>query len=61
MNDLRASKTSTSADTISLQFAPVGEKEAFLNGLCLSPEQERAAIEKQFRSGGGLLGKLFGR
>lgn len=61
LDDLRAGiKASTSAETISLKLAPVGEKEAFLKGLCLSPEQERAAIAKQRSGSGGLLGKLFG-
>lgn len=61
LDDLRAGiKASTSADTISLKFAPVGEKEVFLKGLCLSPEEERAAIEKQSRSSGGFFGRLLG-
>lgn len=61
LDDLRAGiKASTSAETISLKFAPVGENEAFLKGLCLSPEQERAAIAQQRSGSGGLLGKLFG-
>ena len=57
-------KLSISADTIALKFAPVGEKEAFLKGLCLSPEQGRAALEttpQQSGSGGSIFGKLFGR
>jgi hypothetical protein len=63
LDELRAGiKASTCADTIKLQFAPVGDKEAFLKGLSLSPEQERAALEKaRGQSSGGLLGKLFGR
>jgi len=61
LDDLRTGiKASTNAETISLKFAPVGEKEAFLEGLCLSPEQERAAIARQQSGSGGLLGKLFG-
>ena len=61
LDDLRGGiRASTSAETISLKFAPVGEKEAFLKGLCLPPEQERAAITRQQSSSGGLLGKLFG-
>lgn len=60
-DDLRAGlKPSTCAETISLKFAPVGEKDAFLNGLCLSPEQERAAGARQHSGSGCFLGKLFG-
>jgi hypothetical protein len=57
-------KASNSADTILLKIAPVGEKEAFFKGPCLSSEEERAAIEKaqqQSGSGGTILGKQFGR
>lgn len=60
LDDLRAAiKASTSAETISLKLAPVGDKETFLKVLCLSPEQERAAIARQ-QGSGGILGKLFG-
>ena len=68
LDDLRAGiKAATSADTIKLQFAPVGDKPAFLAMLTLSPEDEQAAIEGgrvhevPAPSSGGLLGKLFGR
>ena len=68
LDDLRSGiKASTSADTIKLQFAPVGEKEAFLKGLSLSPEQTRAAIEQgrvhqvPSPSAGRFFGKLFRR
>ena len=68
LDDLRSGiKASTSADTIKLQLAPIGEKEAFLKGLSLSPEQTRAAIEQgrvhqvPSSSAGRFLGKLFGR
>jgi hypothetical protein len=68
LDDLRLGiKGSTSADTIKLQFAPVGEKEAFLRGLSLSPEQTRAAIEQgrvhevPAPSAGRFFGKLFKR
>jgi hypothetical protein len=68
LDDLRAGiKAATSAETIKLQFAPVGDKPAFMKMLTLSEEQERAAIEQgrvhavPSPSGGGLLGKLFGR
>jgi hypothetical protein len=61
LDDLRAGiKASASAKTISLKFASVGEKEAFLKSLCLSPEQERTAIARKQSGSGGLLGKLFG-
>ena len=68
LDDLRAGiKAAENAPTISLQFAPVGDKPAFLKMLTLSEEQEQAAIEQgrvhevRSPSGGGLLGKLFGR
>lgn len=68
LDDLRSGiRASTSADTIKLQLAPIGEKEAFLKGLSLSPEQTRAAIEQgrvhqvPSSSGGRFFGKLFGR
>lgn len=61
IDDLRAGiKASTSAKTISLKIAPVGDKEAFLKGLSLTPEEERAAIARQQQGSGGFLGRLFG-
>ena len=69
LDDLRAGiKAAENAPTISLQFAPIGDPPAFLNMLTLSVEQEQAAVDAGRvhgvpvgRSGGGLLGKLFGR
>jgi hypothetical protein len=69
LEDLRAAikAAKTSIDTFKLQIAPVGDKEVFLNGLTLSPDQERAAFEQgrvhqvPLPSGGGFFGKLFGR
>ena len=57
-NGIKAAQTSI--DTFKLQIAPVGEKEAFLKGLSLSPEEERVAIARQRSGSGGFLGKLFG-
>lgn len=62
---IKAAKTSI--DTFKLQIAPVGDKEAFLKSLTLSPEQEQTAFKEgrvhqvPLPSGGGFLGKLFGR
>ena len=62
---IKAAKTSI--DTFKLQIAPIGDKEAFLKSLTLSPEQERSALEAGRvhqvppQSGGGFFGKLFGR
>ena len=69
LDDLRAGiKAAENAPTISLQFAPIGDPPAFLKMLTLSVEREQAAIDAgrvhgvpAGRSGGGLLGKLFGR
>lgn len=68
LDDLRAGiKAAENAPTISLQFAPVGDKEAFLNGLSLSQDQIQAAAaagrvhEVPVQRSGGFLGKLFGR
>ena len=69
LDDLRSAiqAAKTPIDTFKLQIAPGGDKEAFLKSLTLSPEQERIAF-KEGRvhqvpppSGGGFLGKLFGR
>ena len=69
LDDLRAGikAAQTSVDTFKLQLAPVGDKEAFLNGLSLSQEQIQAAAaagrvhEVPGQRSGGFLGKLFGR
>jgi len=69
LDDLRSGiKTAqTDVDTFKLQLAPVGNKEAFLDGLTLSPEQQQQALEQGRvhvvppSSGGGFLGKLFKR
>ena len=68
LDDLRSAikAAKTSIDTFKHQIAPVGDKEAFLKGLTLSPEQERTAFEEGRvhqvpPPGGGFLGKLFGR
>jgi hypothetical protein len=61
LDDLRAEiKSSTSAETISLEFSIVSGKQAFLKGLCLSPWQKRAARARQQPGSGNLLGKLLG-
>lgn len=63
LDDLRAGiKAATNAPTISLQLAPVGDKEPFLKVLTLSEEQEQAATKQVMpQQGSGFLGKLFGR
>jgi hypothetical protein len=67
LDELRAGiKAAENAPTISLQFAPVGDREAFLKMLTLSEEQEQEAIAAGRVHGvptgsGGILGKLFGR
>jgi Family of unknown function (DUF695) len=69
LDDLRAGikAAQTDIDTFKLQLAPVGEKEAFLNGLSLSQAQIQAAAkagrvhEVPVQRSGSLLGKLFGR
>jgi len=67
-DDLRAAiKAATCDEAIKLQFAPIGDQAAFLKIITLSPEQEKAAVEAgrvhgiPEKSGGELLGKLFGK
>lgn len=69
LDDLRSGikAAKTTIDTFKLQIAPIGDKEAFLKSLTLSPQQEQAAFDEGRvhhvppPSGGGFLGKLFGR
>jgi len=67
-DDLRAAiKAATCDEAIKLQFAPIGDQAGFIKIITLSPDEAKAAAEAgrvhgiPAKSGGGLLGKLFGR